>query len=365
MTKVFCFKHLILVFTAFNLSFFIGVLYHTEVKSQNLPPLLSSKDSDPSAFNKAAINTLISDYTSKVKNPAEQDQAKQLRNRLIGIGRDQIDAVFQDFRRGKRTRTQWLQFILDFIEIGASTAISLTNGERAKTVIGEGLSAFQGSRASLNKRFQLEEQQILSNKMIANRAIVMTRILGRLNNNVVDYSWEMARSDLREYFNAGTIENALDSLSASTGEEAQREQTRLSQLKEKAGIVGAVSQESRKRADENFDKITAIMKEYEAAKDPNNPNTITDSQKEVLKKYKKIFGKVLANEKLVAELNKLPNNQNFSEGFRNILKGLLTKLEQNEDLTAAQYENLLLKLSIAVSNNQTLSEMFAESLVTN
>lgn len=192
------------------------------INAQKLTPLLKTSENDLSAFNVEQLKTLIKDYNTKSVSPDEatREEARLIRNRLIATGIDQIDANFNNFQRKDRKKREWLQFLLDFLEIGASTAISITNGERAKSLISEGLGALQGSRTSLNKNFKLLERQIIINKMVADRAKILALILGKLNEDVSQYPWESARSDLRNYFNAGTIDSALSNLSTSTGKEA-------------------------------------------------------------------------------------------------------------------------------------------------
>lgn len=204
------------------------------VRAQKLPPILQTGSGDPSAFNLDDIRRLKADYDAKSvsADAATREEARQLRNRLIGIGRDQVDAMFYAELRSDRRRIRLVQFILDFLEIGAATAIGITNGERAKTVISEGLGALQASRTSLNRNFRLLERQVIINKMEADRAGILTGILGQRNADVGLYSWEDARADLRNYRNAGTLDGALASLSASVGNERLEAEAKLREVKD-------------------------------------------------------------------------------------------------------------------------------------
>ena len=160
------------------------------VKAQKLPPLLKTDQNTPSsAFNREAIAALEKGYDENVgKNDATSlELAKQYRNRLIAVGREQTDTFFLNYQQTERKHREWLQFTLNFLEIGAAAAISVTNGTRAKTVISVGLAALQATRTSLNKNFQLLERQILFNKMVENRATVLTSIFNQLDSNVIDY----------------------------------------------------------------------------------------------------------------------------------------------------------------------------------
>lgn len=142
------------------------------------------------------------------------------RNRLIYLAIDQMDLNFYDFQKSTRKKRAFFQTVLDILEIGASTAISITNGERAKTLIAEGLGAVQAGRTSINKNFALKDTQILFNKMVAKRAQMLGQILIKSVQGVDQYPFEAALIDLIAYFRAGTFDGALENLNIDTGAEA-------------------------------------------------------------------------------------------------------------------------------------------------
>lgn len=203
-----------------------SLLSISPARAQKQPPLL--KD-ETSATEKAYVNQLISDYrTYETSNP---EKAKPIRNKLIYVGVEQIDTAFNDYRKNSRKRNDLLQFLFDFLEIGMSTTVGVINGERAKTVLGEVLTGFKGSRTAANKNFRLMEGQILFNKMVANRAKTLAAIYKNLNDDVTSYPWERARAQLRDYFLVGTIDDALSSLSIDTGAEASDAVKTVQELK--------------------------------------------------------------------------------------------------------------------------------------
>jgi hypothetical protein len=233
-TKYLGFQRLFRHTAVFVLLVSIVISPTTIIQAQKLPPILGPGAHDPSAFDIESIRKIKADYDAKVTstNDADRDLAKQLRNRLIGIGREQVDAMFFSYIKNDRKKRQLLQFLLDFLEIGAATAISLTAGARAKTVISEGLGAVQASRMSLNKNFQLLERQILINKMAADRATILTTILGKRNLDVIQYPWEDARADLRTYRDAGTLDGALSNLSSDVGKQKTDAEAKLREVKD-------------------------------------------------------------------------------------------------------------------------------------
>jgi hypothetical protein len=191
------------------------LLTSTVAQAQKQPPLLKSETD----AEKGYVNQLINAYAAaETTNP---DQALLIRNKLIYTGVEQIDIVFNQYRKNSRKRNDLLQFLFDFLEIAMSSTAAVINGERAKSVLNEVLTGFKGVHTAANKDFRLLEAQIVFNKMVANRAKVLTAIYEKLNDDVRSYPWEKARTDLRDYFFAGTMDDALSSLNVDTGSEAK------------------------------------------------------------------------------------------------------------------------------------------------
>jgi hypothetical protein len=177
---------------------------------------------------------------------AKDTIARNARNDMIMLVRGQVDSYFKMRKDGKSTKVRWLQTLLDFLEVGAATAITIMNGERAKTVVGAALNGFQGGRTAFNKNFEILQLQTLINKMINKRATTFTEILKSMDKPVRapkqadSYSWYEAKNDLRRYLLAGTFNDALDSLVRETGADAERAQRRL-EIVEQGTTFGEIS----------------------------------------------------------------------------------------------------------------------------
>jgi hypothetical protein len=302
------------------------------------------------------------------------DAAKIARNKLIFICVEQVDTEFNNYRKKSRKRNDLLQFIFDFLEVGASTAIAITNGERAKEVIAEALTGFKGGRTSFTKTFRLLEAQILFNKMVTNRSRRLSAIYDRLNDDVESYPWERARSELRGYFYAGTIDDALSGLSIDTGAEANAEQENLEKVKIRAGIVGAPTGPEVEASKAAFDKVHDIMEvgvaaekavNAEKAKPAANQVKATIDAQEAIKKgvlddLRSLFGVINSNAKLKALLDRIPGEFGQGDDAERIrLEGQLNRVRENKDPTLADYDSILLKLgdlaSSAVARDPSLA----------
>jgi hypothetical protein len=265
----------------------------TGVKGQKLPPMLDTGSTDPSAFDVQAIKLIMDEYKNNVTGTTDANRAtaKLARNRLIAICREQTDAMFNGYLKNDRKKRAIIQFVLDFLEIGAATAIGITNGERAKSVISEGLGALQASRTSLNKNFQLLERQILINKMAADRATILTSIYAKRDLEASQYPWEDARADLRTYRDAGTIDGALINLSSDVGKQKEDAEDGLRKVQDKP-ITGAASP-----ADETSAR-TALQARNELRSQLANAAT----QAETLTKLQTIVTRLEAADKQIADL---------------------------------------------------------------
>lgn len=185
-----------------------------------------------------------STYNTNRRGSADQQRvAADARNELIKYVRGRVDRFYEEYTNRKKFNRSLLQTIFDMLEIGAAAAIGITNGERAKEVIGIALGAVQATRTSLNKQFDLLQTRIIINKMRENRAQVLARIVSNMRKPVSDYSWLDAKNDLREYLYVGTFSNAMDSLAAETGDAAQEAEKVLRTVSGDLLIVPEATQE--------------------------------------------------------------------------------------------------------------------------
>jgi hypothetical protein len=297
----------------------ISLLSSSLVQAQKAPSIFKTdKEASTSATNMAYINSLESAYT----NARSDEEKKLIRNRLIFIGVEQIDTVFNDYRKKSRKRNDLLQFLFDFLEIGMSTTIAVINGERAKSVLGEALTGFKGSRTAANKNFHLLETQILFNKMVTNRAKTLGLIYQKLNDDTNSYPWERARTDLKNYFFAGTFDDALNSLSIDTGAEANDATKDIQSLK----IKTLAQLEKATTCDQ--DRAAVFLK----ARDKDHPDI---SGPAIAKLKKAVTDNLeLAPDKTAAEINAL-DEHGLEVLYKEIFRRFLDTPEKTQKLCDA------------------------------
>jgi len=227
-------------------------------RSQGKLPFAIRDNSPLSSVNVANYQQLASEY--------ERERTIARRNRLIFMAVSQIDLHFRSNERKVRHRNRLFQTVLDILEVGAATAISITNGERAKSIIADGLGFIQGSRESINENYRMLDRQILVNKMVEKRARVLATIYDRVGKSDVEYPFERAFIDLLDYFEAGRLDSALTELAKDSGSSAVKAETDLDKAKKAADITLASSAKTRELAKENEEIVQAIVESEDAAR---------------------------------------------------------------------------------------------------
>ena len=114
----------------------------------------------------------------------------------------------------------------DILGIAVTTAATISNGERVKSILAATATALTGSHLSISKNYFREKTtEILVTKMQAARESTRARITRNMLLPVSQYSIEAALSDLVDFFYAGTLQGALLALSQQVGEQAEQART--------------------------------------------------------------------------------------------------------------------------------------------
>lgn len=125
-------------------------------------------------------------------------------------------------------------FLSDVLDFGGNLAGTITNGERAKTIINASLIAFRGGRKSGSiNYFQEQTADVLITKMQTSRNRVLKEILTQTNDkDVDDYPLEASLGDAIKYFYAGTLPRALQELKKDVSLAAQVAEDEILELKD-------------------------------------------------------------------------------------------------------------------------------------
>ncbi len=324
------------------------ILLASSAIAQKIPIALQT-DVAASPTNAADYKTLADNYKSA------PDLEK--RNKLIFLAVSQIDINFRHYQRKRRIGRDLFHLMIDILEIGASTAISITNGARAKSIIGEGLTFVQGSRASADKNLRLLELQILFNKMIEKRSEILGDIFEKSSLSNERYPFDRAYVDIVAYYHAGTMDFALSNLATDTGAAAEAAQTLLS-AKRAAGIKFAPTAAEVAEGARNLAKFRAITAAYatqqkiidderaRAVPVAATIKTAEDAQNEIIRKLAIIFNLIESDPNLGLLLDEIPAKYGTTNASaKTALEQSLAKLRDLAKKPAIDdYDRILLKL---------------------
>jgi hypothetical protein len=346
----------------FLISFLILAVSSSRPANAQKIPIAIQSNVAASPTNAADYQALASDYKST------PTVAK--RNKLVFLAVSQIDINFRHYQRKRRIGKDLFHLVMDILEIGASTAISITNGARAKSIIGEGLTFLQGSRASADKNLRLLELQIIFNKMIEKRSAILVDILQKSTLSNEQYPFDRAYIDIVAYFNAGTWDSALSNLATDTGAAAQAAQALL-EAKKAAGIKFAPTPAEIAAAAVNLARMSAIRGTYatlqktiDDEKVKASPVAATiksaeDAQKDILNKLAVLFGIMESDPNLGPLLDEIPSKYGATTPATKL--ALEQSLEKLRDVSKKpsidDYDRILTKLGGLVTDkiNEDLS----------
>src|SRR5271165_6860979 len=165
-------------------------------------------------------------------NPTADDlaAATALRNRMVYGVLAEIDYVYHNYEMSLFMNEGSFRVATDILALGLGVASTISNGERAKTVLSAALTGFTGATLSIDKNFFRQQTvQALISSMQAGRDQTKNLILQRLSEPDTTYPFQAARSDMTAYFFAGTLPGALQHLNQTAAAKADDEHVALNQ----------------------------------------------------------------------------------------------------------------------------------------
>jgi hypothetical protein len=161
--------------------------------------------------------------------PEDLTAATTLRNKMVYGVLAEIDYVYHNYEISLFMNEGSFRVATDTLALGLGVASTITNGERAKTVLSAALTGFTGATLSIDKNFFRQQTvQALISSMQAGRDRTKTIIIKHLNDDSASsYPFQAARSDMAAYFFAGTLPGALQELNQTAAASAKDERTKL------------------------------------------------------------------------------------------------------------------------------------------
>jgi hypothetical protein len=148
--------------------------------------------------------------------------ARTLRDEIANHVMADIELRYSKFEMQLTTRRAGFESTADMVQLGATAATSVVGASEVKDLLAVSVTAFQGSRLSLDKNFFREKttESIIS-QMRASRETRKAQIWKSLaNRDVKGYPWDAVWVDLVDFYYAGTVPSALVEIASTTGAKA-------------------------------------------------------------------------------------------------------------------------------------------------
>jgi hypothetical protein len=179
---------------------------------KSLPTTMTSLD-------QSTISDLITEYNA---SGTSTDQKKVIRDRIIYSDISQIDQNFNDFKVGLNSQENILSVGTTFTSLALAGLGATIGGAATKAALAAASAGVIGAKAGIDKDLLYQKTiTALTTEMEAQRSLVFARIITNMHLNVVNYPLEGASKDLEDYYQAGTLVNALEGVAQSAGEKAQ------------------------------------------------------------------------------------------------------------------------------------------------
>ena len=263
------------------------------------------------------------------------NEAVKIRNRVLDNGIGLIDTAYGVYTRSVREKRSVGAFLADLTEVGASTAIGITNGQRAIQVIGVALTGFRAGRKSAQLNFFDDKTtSVLIKRMDASRSQVLGEIRQKQQRSPAQYSFDAGLTDLIRYFDVGTLNRAfteLDKQASVDAEVARLGVLRIQKLSDISGIPTVP------QAQTITDISTELGRLETSLDNKDNRDVATAKLKSIATKItaQAEFADILKNLRDIAALKKADDTR--SPTTKAVLKAAFDKLDKKETLSGEQY----------------------------
>ena len=178
----------------------------------SLPTTITSLDSK-------TLATRIADYNDK-NTPT--DQKMSIRNEIIWSDITQIDQKFNDFKLSLNSQENKLSIGSDFVSLALAGLGATVGNTATKAALAAASAGVIGAKAAIDKDVLYQKTiTALVTQMEAGRSKQLAVIITNMKSDTTAYPLEAASKDLQDYYQAGTLVNAIAGVSSSASVAAQ------------------------------------------------------------------------------------------------------------------------------------------------
>jgi len=197
-------------------------------------------------------------------SPPKLDEARPVRDLMINRIITDVQVDYKAYEEKLFKGRALFDTGSDVLGIAVTTAATISNGERVKSILAATATALTGSQLSISKNYFREKTtEILITKMQASRETIRSRIIGKMRMPPDQYSFDEAWSDLVDFYYAGTIQGALLALSQQVGEQAEVARTEVKKVDKDR--VDAYLKRTSAQEVKQTDRLHSAIREIEKA----------------------------------------------------------------------------------------------------
>jgi hypothetical protein len=157
--------------------------------------------------------------------------SKEARNSFITARLVQYNLRYLQYIRALGADKQNLDAASDLLVLGLALGGTLTGGERAKTVLAAVAASIVGGKTIIDKDFFYDKTvSALIAAMNAKRKEVLLRIVTGTKVELEEYSFDQAYADTLDYYQAGTLQGAIDAITVDSGNKANQADMEIRRL---------------------------------------------------------------------------------------------------------------------------------------
>lgn len=175
----------------------------------------------PPAYQDAEVKTLLLKYNDPQAPPpmATEDDRNKMIEELVFL----VDVNYHQFEHQLFMDRASFDTTTDLAVIGLGGAGALINASGTQAILSAISGAITGGRASVSKNYFHEQStDALISTMRASRAAKLNLLRGAEVLSLKDYPAGQALVDVTDYYNAGTIVGAFQSILAQSGQKEQQ-----------------------------------------------------------------------------------------------------------------------------------------------
>jgi hypothetical protein len=169
------------------------------------------------------VEILKREYTPEKIEQCIKDRSTESRDRIIYARKKVIDILYEVYIQRLSTRKTAFDIGMDFAKLGLTGAVPLVPLADTKSILGGVSTGLMGAQGSINQRIFYEKTMpLLQAKMEADRKTAWKKVEDGLKKPAKEvpggtsgvYTVEQALCEIEDYYTAGSLANALMSITA-------------------------------------------------------------------------------------------------------------------------------------------------------